>query len=255
MDQIPIFITGTAGSGKTYLTNGFSEWLDLKRLDSITVNLDPGADKLPYTPDVDIRDWLTLENVMDVYGVGPNGAQIICADLISTKITELKEEIDYQNGQFVIIDTPGQMELFTLRKSSQFIVDSFGAKNSVMIFLFDPVISKTPTGFISLLFMSASAVFRLNLPQVMVLSKSDVLTDSEIEQIIGWSTDPESLYDSLSTDTSRGLSSDLFHMLRESSLFRPIVPISANNGSGMEDIYDGIQEIFYGGEDVESILY
>ncbi|MFP3909271.1 MAG: ATP/GTP-binding protein [Archaeoglobaceae archaeon] len=255
MDQITIYMTGTAGSGKTYLTNGFSEWLDLKRLDSITVNLDPGVDKLPYTPDVDIREWLTLENVMDVYGVGPNGAQIICADLISTKITEVKDEIDYQGGQFVIVDTPGQMELFTLRSSSQFIVNSLGFRNSVMVFLFDPVISKTPSGLISLLFMSASAVFRLNLPQVMVLSKSDVLTEAELEQVIGWSTDPESLYNSLSTGTIRGLSDDLFHMLRETGLFRPLTPVSSINGFGMEDIYDGIQEIFYGGEDVESMLY
>ncbi|MFP3945950.1 MAG: ATP/GTP-binding protein [Archaeoglobaceae archaeon] len=255
MDQITIYMTGTAGSGKTYLTNGFSEWLDLKRLDSITVNLDPGVDKLPYTPDVDIREWLTLENVMDVYGVGPNGAQIICADLISTKITEVKDEIDYQGGQFVIVDTPGQMELFTLRSSSQFIVNSLGFRNSVMVFLFDPVISKTPSGLISLLFMSASAVFRLNLPQVMVLSKSDVLTEAELEQVIGWSTDPESLYNSLSTGTIRGLSDDLFHMLRETGLFRPLTPVSSTNGFGMEDIYDGIQEIFYGGEDVESMLY
>ncbi|MFP4558465.1 MAG: ATP/GTP-binding protein [Archaeoglobaceae archaeon] len=255
MDQITIYMTGTAGSGKTYLTNGFSEWLDLKRLDSITVNLDPGVDKLPYTPDVDIREWLTLENVMDVYGVGPNGAQIICADLISTKITEVKDEIDYQGGQFVIVDTPGQMELFTLRSSSQFIVNSLGSRNSVMVFLFDPVISKTPSGLISLLFMSASAVFRLNLPQVMVLSKSDVLTEAELEQVIGWSTDPESLYNSLSTGTIRGLSDDLFHMLRETGLFRPLTPVSSTNGFGMEDIYDGIQEIFYGGEDVESMLY
>lgn len=255
MDQIPIYMTGTAGSGKTYLTQGFSEWLDLKRLDNITVNLDPGVDNLPYTPDVDIREWLTLENVMEVYGVGPNGAQIICADLISTKITELKEEIDYQGGQFVIIDTPGQMELFTLRRSSQFIIDSLGVKNSVMVFLFDPIVSKTPSGFISLLFMSASATFRLNLPQVMVLSKSDVLTEADAEQIIGWSTDPESLYNSLCTESMSGLSDDLFHMLRETGLFRPLVPVSSSNNSGMEDIYDGIQEIFYGGEDVESMLY
>lgn len=255
MDQISIYMTGSAGSGKTYLSKAFSEWLDLKRLDNIIVNLDPGVDNLPYTPDVDIREWLTLENIMDVYGVGPNGAQIVCADLISTKIEELKDEIDYQNAQFVIIDTPGQMELFTLRKSSQFIVDSLGSKNSIMAFLFDPIISKTPSGLISLLFMSASAVFRLNLPQVMVLSKSDVLTDIEVNQIINWSTDPESLYKSLSSGGRRGLSDDLFHMLREAGLFRPLIPVSSTNGSGLEDIYDGIQEAFYGGEDVESMLY
>jgi hypothetical protein len=147
------------------------------------------------------------------------------------------------------------MELFTLRQSSGIIIDFLGNKNSVMVFLFDPVVSKTPSGFLSLLFMSASAVFRLNLPQIMVLSKSDILEPTEIERILEWSTNPENLYESLKSHVRRGLSDDLFHLLKDMGLFRPLIPVSAIDGTGMEDIYDGIQEIFYGGEDLEKILY
>lgn len=255
MHQINVYIVGTAGSGKTYLTHAFSEWLDFKKLDNITVNLDPGAENLPYAPDIDIRELFTLESIMDTYGVGPNGAQIIGADLISTKIEDINDEIRYHDAQYVIIDTPGQMELFTLRQSSEIIVDSLGSKNSVMVFLFDPIVSKTPSGFLSLVFMSASAVFRLNLPQILVLSKSDVLNERDIDKIIEWSKNPEKLYEDLLTFKKRGLSDDLYHMVRETGLFRPLTPVSAINGTGMEDIYDGIQELFYGGEDLEKVLF
>jgi len=255
MHQINVYIVGTAGSGKTYLANAFSEWLDFKRLDNIIVNLDPGAENLPYAPDVDIREMFTLDSIMETYSVGPNGAQIIGADLISTKIEEINDEIKYYDAQYVIIDTPGQMELFTLRQSSEIIIDALGSKNSVMVFLFDPIVSKTPSGFLSLVFMSASAVFRINLPQILVLSKSDVLDEKDIEKIVEWSKDPEKLYEDLLNYTKRGLSDDLYHLVRETGLFRPLMPVSAINGTGMEDIYDGIQELFYGGEDLEKVLF
>jgi hypothetical protein len=255
MHQVNIYMVGTAGSGKTYLIKGFSNWLDFKRLDNITVNLDPGAEKLPYVPDLDIREWFTLEDIIETYSVGPNGAQIIGADLIGTKIDEIKDEIDYQDAQFVLLDTPGQMELFTLRRSSEIIIDSLGNKNSVMVFLFDPVVSKTPSGFLSLLFMSASAIFRLNIPQIMVLAKSDILDEDEIKRVVEWSENPDKIYDALKMHVKRGMSDDLFHLMKDSGLFRPIFPVSAVDGTGMEDIYDGIQELFFGGEDLESILY
>jgi hypothetical protein len=39
----------------------------------ITVNLDPGVQKLPYNPHVDVRDYVTLEEVMEKHKLGPNG--------------------------------------------------------------------------------------------------------------------------------------------------------------------------------------
>jgi ABC-type ATPase involved in cell division len=50
------FIIGTAGSGKSFFTAAFSEWLKMSKQDVAVVNLDPGALKLPYSPDVDVRN-------------------------------------------------------------------------------------------------------------------------------------------------------------------------------------------------------
>ncbi len=254
MEQIIIYIVGTAGSGKTYLTKALADWFDSKRLDYMTVNLDPGAEFVPYSADVDVREWFTLEDIMHKYNVGPNGAQIIGADLISTIYKDIKDEIELNGADYVIVDTPGQMELFTLRSSGEIIVNALGRDRSVMVYLFDPIVSKTPSGFLSLLFMASSAIFRLDIPQIQVLSKADVLTKEELERVLSWSKDPESLYESLSYE-KKTLSLELFHMLKEFGFFRPLIPISAIDGFGMEDIYDGIQEIFYGGDDLEKLIY
>ena len=100
--------------------------------------------------------------------------------------------------------------------------------------------------------MSASSVFRLRLPQIPVLSKVDVLEEEEVDRVVKWSNDPDELYDELSGE---GLSIELFHMLREAGIFRPLIPVSAETGYGMDDIYDGIQEVFYGGEDMERLIF
>ena len=59
--NIHLFFTGIAGSGKTSLVEAFKSWMDTEGLDCIAVNLDPGATRIPYDADVDIRDWITLE--------------------------------------------------------------------------------------------------------------------------------------------------------------------------------------------------
>jgi len=247
-----VYFVGTAGSGKTHMTKAFSDYLDMKRINHIIVNLDPGVDELPYDPDVDVRDWFTLEGIMEKYRVGPNGAQIICADLVGTIANEIKDEIELFDANLVLVDTPGQMELFTLRSSGEVVIDCFGKEKGVMVYLFDPIISKNPSGFVSLVFMASSTVFRLNLPQIQVLAKSDVLNEEEIDRILKWSTNPEELYKDLITE--RTLSLDLFLMLKDSGFFRPLIPVSSMTGYGMDDIYDGIQELFYGGEDFESVF-
>ena len=63
-EELYVYFIGTAGSGKSTLAANFKEWFKLKGLDAIIVNLDPGAENLPYEPDVDIRDWISLEEVI-----------------------------------------------------------------------------------------------------------------------------------------------------------------------------------------------
>ena len=46
-----IYFVGTAGSGKSTLVKAYKDWLDSTGTESITINLDPGVDMLPYDAD------------------------------------------------------------------------------------------------------------------------------------------------------------------------------------------------------------
>ncbi|EQD73000.1 Protein of unknown function, ATP binding protein, partial [mine drainage metagenome] len=48
-----IYITGTAGAGKTTFVRAYREWLTTAGYDATVVNLDPGNDTADYEPDVD----------------------------------------------------------------------------------------------------------------------------------------------------------------------------------------------------------
>lgn len=251
--MINLYFIGSAGSGKSSLTNAFFGWMENQRYDSITVNLDPGIEKAPYVPDVDIRDWVKLDDVMEEYDVGPNGAQVLASDLIALNIDEMKEIIDSFDSDYVIFDTPGQMELFVLRQSGKFLIDTLGADQSIIGFLYDPVISKTPSGFISLMLQAASVQVRFNVPFLNILPKSDLLTEDERNRIMNWSMNMVDLEDEIHNEApsmQSQLSIEFLSALKSFGASQNIIPASSTYGSGMEDIYNTVQQIYFGGEDL-----
>jgi len=251
--MINLYFIGSAGSGKSSLTGAFFGWMENQRYDAITVNLDPGIEKAPYVPDVDIRDWIKLDDVMEEYNVGPNGAQVLAADLLALNIHEMKEIIESFESDYVIFDTPGQMELFVLRQSGKFLIDTLGADQSIIGFLYDPIISKTPSGFISLMLQAASVQVRFNVPFLNILPKSDLLKEEERNKIINWSTNMVDLEDEIHNEApsmQSQLSIEFLSALKSFGASQNIIPASSTYGSGMEDIYNTVQQIYFGGEDL-----
>ena len=45
------------------------------------LNLDPGVENIPYTCDVDVRDYVDIVSIMQQYDLGPNGAIVMANDL------------------------------------------------------------------------------------------------------------------------------------------------------------------------------
>ncbi|MBU2564665.1 MAG: ATP/GTP-binding protein [Candidatus Thermoplasmatota archaeon] len=252
--MIFLYFVGTAGSGKTTLTYAFQQWMNLQGYDAITVNLDPGVEKMKYAPDIDIREMISLSGVMEEYNLGPNGAQIVCADLLALKVNEIKEIVDGFNTDYVLIDTPGQIELFAFREASKHIIEAIDINNSAMAFLFDPFLSKTPSGFISQIMLSATTQFRFHLPFINVLSKSDLLDEKEKDRIMNWVRQPEDLLnDAINEEASmeKQLSIELFRVLEQLGVYKMLTPVSSETMTGMEDIYSIVQQVFMGGEDLE----
>jgi len=249
-----VFVTGTAGAGKTSFVRAFADWMKSSGYDPAVVNLDPGLEGDDLEPDVDIRDWVRLADLQDEYGLGPNGAQVAAADLIALKIFEVKQAISELSSDYLLVDTPGQVELFAFREASKAIVDALGGDRALLAFLFDPALARTPSGYVALLLLSATIEFRFRLPQVNVLAKADVLSPEQLGEVVAWSEEPGQLYDAVQSTPPTPdvqLSTELFRAIDTMGPVAGLRPTSAKERTGLEEFYRECQRIFAGGEDLE----
>jgi len=246
-----VFIIGTAGSGKSLLTASFSEWLKMSKQDVAIVNLDPGALTLPYSPNVDARNYVSVERLMDEYGLGPNGALIMAADLLADEIEKISREIEELKSDIVLVDTPGQMELFAFRASGPFIASEITREPKVIVYLFDSVFSMNPLNYVSNLFLSAAVYNRFLLPQLHILSKCDLLPEEEVNKIVDWSANPNALENAIEQKlegTKRLLSRNMMKAIYQLGLKFLLIPVSAKTNEGMVNFNMALERILACGD-------
>ena len=249
--MVIIFIIGTAGSGKSLLTASFNEWLRVGKQKTATVNLDPGVLTLPYTPDIDIRDYIDINRIMREQGLGPNGALVLAADLIAEEAERLGGEIEDLQSDVVIVDTPGQMELFAFRASGPYIANELTREPKAIVYLFDAVFSFNPLNYVSNLFLSAAVYNRFFFPQLHVLSKCDLLPPEEANRVVEWSADPETLglvIEEKLSGTRRLLSRDMMQAIYRLGLQFHLIPVSGKTNEGMINLSSALERILAGGE-------
>lgn len=246
-----VFIIGTAGSGKSLLTASFSEWLKMSKQNVTVVNLDPGALKLPYSPDVDVRNYVNVGDLMEKYGLGPNGALIMAADLIADEIGEISKEIEDLTSDIVLVDTSGQMELFAFRASGPYIATELTKEPKAIVYLFDTAFSLNPLNYVSNLFLSAAVYNRFLVPQVYLLSKSDLLSEEDVNKVVDWSASPQALENAIEqklTGTKRLLSRNMMRAIYQLGLRFLLIPVSAKTNDGMINFNTALERILAGGE-------
>jgi GTPase SAR1 family protein len=248
-----IFIVGTAGSGKSILTASLEKWLVASEMNVSVVNIDPGVESPPYTSDIDVREYVDYGEIMKQFGLGPNGALVASLDMALSHITDIREEIADESRDYVIVDCPGQMELFAYRNSGPLMVSSLHDSDPALsLYLLDSNIARTATGYISSLLLGISINIRFGLPQLNILSKSDILTPDEIVKIEMWSEEPYTLEEAVD-ESSMGLvreySKSTLMMLEQLGGGTGIIPISAKQMEGIDILYGEIQRVFAGGED------
>jgi len=249
--MVVIFVIGTAGSGKSLFTASFTELLKVENQKTVTVNLDPGVLNLPYAPDIDIRNKINLDQIMNDYSLGPNGAMVLAADLIADEAERIGREIEDLHSDVVVVDTPGQMELFAFRASGPYIANELTKEQKAIIYMFDAVFSFNPLNYVSNMFLSAAVYNRFFFPQLHVLSKCDLLPPEEVDRIVEWSSDPETLevvIDEKLTGTRRLLSRDMMQAINRLGLEFQLIPVSGKTNQGMININSALERILTGGE-------
>jgi hypothetical protein len=242
---------GTAGSGKSKLTAAFGDWLQMSKQDVSLVNLDPGVLTLPYSPDVDIRNYVNIENLMQEYTLGPNGALVMAADLIADEIEQVSKDVEDLKSDIVLVDTSGQMELFAFRASGPYIANELTKEPKGIVYLFDAVFSVNPQNYVSNMFLATAVYNRFTLPQIHILSKCDLLPKEEVSRIVDWSASQTALEDSIDKKlegTKRLLNRNMARVIHHLGLGFPLIPISAKTNEGMINFNTAIERISVGGE-------
>lgn len=248
-----IFVTGTAGSGKSLLTSALLPWYAERGAHAVALNLDPGATNLPYAPAVDVRDHINLRALMDSYMLGPNGALVMAADLIATRLPELQAELEELRADYLIVDTPGQLELFAYRPSGPYVVEALKGDGAVILFLFDATLVRTPANLVSIALLAASVQVRIGAPQVPVLSKRDLVEDAW-RTILQWSSSTAALEAALGqagSSTDYLLSSHILRSLVRTGFSFELLPVSATTRDGFVELSATLGRVLRGGEEVE----
>jgi GTPase SAR1 family protein len=246
-----IFVTGTAGSGKSLLTSRLVQWYQDNGAFPATLNLDPGVTNLPYEPDVDVRDHIDIGVLMESYGLGPNGALVMASDMIATKLDDIQKEVDELNPDYLIVDTPGQIELFAFRASGPYFVSNLSADSKVTIFAFDGTLVSSPINFVSVALLSSSVKLRLKTAQINVLTKRDLVTD-RLKDILAWAGSAQALEAALNDEKETEyslLSKDLSRSMTKAGFAPGLVAVSSTTMNGIINVAAALARTLNRGED------
>ncbi len=245
-----IFVLGTAGSGKSELTAVFTRWLEMQGENAMAVNLDPGTLTLPYSANVDVRDYIRVDSLMEEYGLGPNGGLMLASEMMLDIVGQLVSDIDDFGPDVAIVDTPGQLEMFAFRDVGARIAEELSDEGKGLLYLFDSAVCRDPLNYVMNMFLASAINSRFLLPQVSVLSKADLLKD-DLEEIESWSEDPLILEDAINNRLSgmnRLLSQDMMEVINRLGIdFMPI-PFSTRTNLGFNRLYSEVTRVFMGGE-------
>ena len=248
-----IFVSGTAGSGKSLLTSKLQDYYSKNGAFAAILNLDPGVDNMPYACDIDVRDYVDYVSIMQQYELGPNGAMIMANDLIASKVDDIRNDVDKVNPDYLIVDTPGQIELFAYRSSGRFIVDNISNEEKTNIFLFDGSLITSPVNFVSIALLATSIRLRLNLPTVNVLTKTDLIGD-KLKNILQWSTNLKTLENAIGKEANGDtytLTTNILRGLNLGGFAQGLIPISNVTDDGFLNLESALSRILNLGEEVE----
>lgn len=144
------------------------------------MNLDPAAEDFAFEPDLDIKDLISLEDVMEEMSLGPNGGLIYCFEFLMENLDFLTDPLEEVTDDYLIVfDMPGQIELYTHVPILPDLVKTLmhGSLNIRMCaaYLLEATFVVDRPKFFSGTLSAMSAMLMLEMPHINILSKMDLV--------------------------------------------------------------------------------
>ncbi|KAK9532725.1 hypothetical protein VZT92_010099 [Zoarces viviparus] len=259
MPRYAQLVMGPAGSGKSTYCSTMVQHLGSLNRSAHVVNLDPAAEHFDYPVMADIRELIQVDDVMEDPSLrfGPNGGLVFCMEYFANNFDWLDESLGHVEDDYILFDCPGQIELYTHLPVMKQLVEQLQQREFRVcgVFLVDSQFMVESFKFISGVIAALSAMVLLEIPQINIMTKMDLLSPKakkEIEKYL----DPD-MY-SMMEDNSDNIRSKKFKNLTKAicglvddySMVR-FLPFDRTDEEGMNIVLQNIDFSIQYGEDLE----
>eukprot|EP00053_Salpingoeca_punica_P006988 m.64794 g.64794 ORF g.64794 m.64794 type:complete len:272 (+) comp13949_c0_seq2:76-891(+) len=249
-------VMGPAGSGKSTYCSALARHCEAAHRTVHIVNLDPAAEAFDYPIAWDVRDVISLDDVADSLGFGPNGGLVYCMEYVVNNLQTLDTLLEEYDDDYIVFDCPGQIELYThipvMRKFTEHL-QSLDYR-VVAVYLLDSQFIDDPAKFFAGLLSAMSTMLHLEIPHVNVLSKVDLLGPDRQDDLETYlDPDPQTMLETLNKRTVRSqhaLNSALASLIDEYSMVR-FVPLRRDDEDSLADLLYQLDLCVQYGEDIE----
>ncbi|GFR43259.1 hypothetical protein Agub_g4320, partial [Astrephomene gubernaculifera] len=240
-----ILVIGMAGSGKTTVIQRLNAHLHAGGRQGYIVNLDPAVASLPYGANIDIRDTVKYKNVMKQYNLGPNGGILTSCNLFATRfdqVIQLCEKPRDPPLEYIIVDTPGQIEIFTWSASGAIVTELFASSFPTLVaYVVDTPRVANPQTFMSNMLQACSILYKTKLPMLLLFNKVDV---ARHDFALDWMADFDAYSAALEADSSYAATLSRSLALVLDSFYTNLrnAGVSAVTGEGFDDMLKQVSE-------------
>ncbi|XP_074982336.1 GPN-loop GTPase 1 isoform X2 [Caretta caretta] len=168
---------------------------------------------------------------------------LLCASCLLQPTSVMKFIEKRQNtSQYVLIDTPGQIEVFTWSASGTIITEALASTfPSVVVYVMDTSRSTNPITFMSNMLYACSILYKTKLPFILAMNKTDIIDHSFA---VEWMQDFEIFQDALNQETTyvSNLTRSMSLVLDEFYSSLKVVGVSAVLGTGLDEFFVKVSE-------------